>query len=112
MWKEQLEAERSNLLKRVIALRKSLEWFSGPLRLGDEVYTAQKRRETVAALDAATRAYEEFCVKELHRDPWPTPVSLAISPAERAALARRKAHPPARRRVPSYVTKVMRPGMD
>jgi hypothetical protein len=91
MWKEQLEAERSRLLRRVIALRKGLEWFAGPFRIGDATETERQRRETVIALAAAERKYEEFCIRELHRDPWPKPVSLAISPAERAALARRRA---------------------
>jgi hypothetical protein len=90
MWKEQLEAERSRLLQRVIALKKGVEWFSGQLRIGDSTETERRRRETVVALDAATRAYEQFCIKELHRDPWPKPVSLKLNAAERAAVARRR----------------------
>jgi hypothetical protein len=92
MWRQQLEAERSRLLRRVIALRKTLEWFSGPFRAGgDATEHGRQCRETQVALVAAERQYEQYCITQLHRDPWPKPVSLAISPAERAALARRRA---------------------
>jgi hypothetical protein len=97
MWKQQLELERSNLLQRVIALKKALAWFSGPFRAGgDSEGHRQQWRETQAALVAAEKQYEQFCIKELHRDPWPRPVSLAISPVERAALARRQSRTPGR----------------
>jgi hypothetical protein len=108
MWREQLEAERSSLLRRVIALRKALEWFAGPFRVGGDAEEHRRQmRETQVALDAATRAYEIFCVRELHRDPWPRPVSLAISPAERAALARRKAPTARVSRSMPYMTRML-----
>jgi hypothetical protein len=101
MWRQQLETERSNLLRRVIALRKALEWFSGPFRVGDAEEHRKQMRETGVALLAAERTYERFCVQELHRDPWPKPVSLKLSAAERAAVARRKAAAPVSRSAPA-----------
>jgi hypothetical protein len=106
MWKQTLEAERSRLLRQVIALRKSLEWFAGPFRIGDATETAKQMRETRTALVAAEHQYAKYCVEVLHRDPWPKPVSLAISPAERAALARRKASVRVSRSMP-YLTRAL-----
>jgi hypothetical protein len=106
-YRRKLENELADLTRRRVGLREQLRRIAGGWRSGDDTDMRTLIDRLQRELKATDLPYSQLCTQlgEEHR--LVGPVSLRLSAAERAVVARRaKVTPP--RAVPSYMTKVIR----
>jgi transposase len=88
-YRQRLEQQLVRLRARRVGLRRYLEWFAAGHMLGGFSETMQLVRQAQSQLRDTDLEWAELCHKLDRRDLLPhKSISLALSPADRRALAR------------------------
>jgi hypothetical protein len=118
VYKNKLQAELDALIRHRVALRRGLDQIARGQRVGDGHNTSRTIDDMRRQLQVTEHDYARLCTELGQEHRLNGPVSLQLTPSERAALARQASRPKATpprvedrgRTVPAYMTKVMRSG--